>query len=200
MRFIRRSESYLPRGNDVFLYGQDIGGFGGAFKATKGLLEEFPGRVMDSPISEDAMVGMAIGAAISGMRPIVEMQFADFSSIAFNQIANHAGTHYYRTGTPVPDYGSATLRRNSWIWAISQSDGGNSLRSLSWDYCADPGDLFPMPYHLLKESVVIDDPVVFCEHKFLYRWLKTSEIDPEPLPLGVARITRPGKHATVGHL
>ena len=92
----------LRERDDVFLYGQDIGAFGGAFKATKGLHAEFPERVLDSPISEDAMVGMAIGAAISGMRPIVEMQFADFSSIAFNQIANNAGTHYYRTGIPVP--------------------------------------------------------------------------------------------------
>ncbi|NBS87579.1 MAG: alpha-ketoacid dehydrogenase subunit beta, partial [Verrucomicrobia bacterium] len=64
----------------VFLYGQDIGRFGGAFKATKNLAEKFPGRVMDSPISEDAMVGMAVGAAMEGMRPIVEMQFADFST------------------------------------------------------------------------------------------------------------------------
>ncbi|NBZ96858.1 MAG: alpha-ketoacid dehydrogenase subunit beta, partial [Proteobacteria bacterium] len=63
----------------VFLYGQDIGTFGGAFKATKSLAKEFPGRVLDSPISEDAMVGLAIGAAVEGMRPIVEMQFADFS-------------------------------------------------------------------------------------------------------------------------
>jgi len=86
----------------VFLYGQDIGKFGGAFKATKGLQEKWPDRVMDSPISEDAMVGMAIGAAIEGMRPVVEMQFADFSSVAFNQIVNHAATHYYRTGVPVP--------------------------------------------------------------------------------------------------
>ena len=80
---------------EVFLYGQDIGKFGGAFKATKGLQEEFPGRVMDAPISEDAMIGMAVGAAVEGMKPIVEMQFADFSSIAFNQIVNQAATHWY---------------------------------------------------------------------------------------------------------
>ena len=86
----------------VFLYGQDIGKFGGAFKATKGLQEAYPGRVLDAPISEDAMAGVAIGAAIEGARPVLEMQFADFSSIAFNQIVNHAATHYYRTGVPVP--------------------------------------------------------------------------------------------------
>src|ERR1700742_5337564 len=78
----------------VYIYGQDVGQFGGAFKATKGLAKEFPGRVLNAPISEDAMVGTAIGAAIEGMRPIVEMQFADFSSIALNQILNNAGTHY----------------------------------------------------------------------------------------------------------
>src|SRR5205085_7465107 len=70
----------------VYIYGQDVGAFGGAFKATKGLAKEFPGRVLDSPISEDAMVGSAVGAAIEGMRPIIEMQFADFSTVGFNQI------------------------------------------------------------------------------------------------------------------
>jgi len=64
----------------VFIYGQDIGNFGGAFKATKGLAQRFPGRVIDAPISEDAMIGMAVGAAIEGMRPIIEVQFADFST------------------------------------------------------------------------------------------------------------------------
>ena len=81
----------------VFLYGQDIGAFGGAFKATKNLAEAFPGRVLDSPISEDAMLGLAVGAAIEGMRPIIEMQFADFSTAGFNQIVNHAATLYWRT-------------------------------------------------------------------------------------------------------
>src|ERR1035441_7876736 len=75
----------------VFIYGQAVGAFGGAFKATKNLAQRFPGRVIDSPISEDAMLGLAVGAAIQGMRPIVEMQFADFSTPAFNQIVNQIG-------------------------------------------------------------------------------------------------------------
>ena len=100
---IREAQAKLLREDPrVFLYGQDIATFGGAFKATKGLAEEFPGRVYDAPISEDAMIGLAVGAAIEGMRPIVEMQFADFSSVAFNQIVNQAATHFYRTGVPVP--------------------------------------------------------------------------------------------------
>src|SRR6478609_10282606 len=86
----------------VFIYGQDVGPFGGAFKATKGLAKEFPGRVLDSPISEDAMAGLAIGAAIEGMRPILEMQFADFSTVAFNQIVNHAATMFWRTNVSCP--------------------------------------------------------------------------------------------------
>src|SRR5438105_9206710 len=86
----------------VFIYGQDVGSFGGAFKATKNLAQEFPGRVIDAPISEDAMVGAAIGAAIEGMRPIIEMQFADFSTVAFNQIVNQAATLHWRTQVACP--------------------------------------------------------------------------------------------------
>src|SRR5215471_6256326 len=91
---IREAQAHLLREDDrVFIYGQDIAGkFGGAFKSTKGLAEQFPGRILNTPISEDAMVGTAIGAAMEGMRPIVEMQFADFSSIALNQLLNNAGT------------------------------------------------------------------------------------------------------------
>src|SRR5437870_4192212 len=101
---IREAQAKLLRDDErVFIYGQDVGGtFGGAFKATKGLAKEFPGRVLNTPISEDAIVGTAIGAAMQGMRPIVEMQFADFSSIALNQTLNNAGTHYWRTNLPVP--------------------------------------------------------------------------------------------------
>src|SRR6185369_9480426 len=78
---IREAQSHALRDDPrVFIYGQDVGAFGGAFKATKNLAAQFPGRVMDSPISEDAMVGLAVGAAIEGMRPIIEMQFADFST------------------------------------------------------------------------------------------------------------------------
>src|SRR5207245_5857682 len=87
---ILEEHAKLLRDDDrVFIYGQDVGGtFGGAFKATKGLAKEFPGRVLNTPISEDAIVGTAIGAAIQGMRPIIEMQFADVSSAVLNQILN----------------------------------------------------------------------------------------------------------------
>src|SRR5215510_10781442 len=92
----------LAEDSRVFIYGQDVGEFGGAFKATKNLAREFPGRVLDAPISEDAMVGAAVGAAIEGMRPIIEVQFADFSTVGFNQIVNQAATLYWRTNVPCP--------------------------------------------------------------------------------------------------
>ncbi|MDA7931465.1 alpha-ketoacid dehydrogenase subunit beta [Akkermansiaceae bacterium] len=180
----------------VFLYGQDIGNFGGAFKATKGMQEEFETRVLDSPISEDAMIGMAVGAAINGMRPIVEMQFADFSSVAFNQLVNQAGTHYYRTGVPVP----ITVRMPCGGTPGSGPFHSQMVESIYSHY---PGLVVVTPatvadaYQLLKESVRLDDPVIFCEHKFLYRWLKSESFKGDDLPLGKARITRPGKHATV---
>src|SRR5260221_10028838 len=86
----------------VFIYGQDVGAFGGAFKATKNLAQEYPGRVLDAPISEDAIVGAAIGAALEGMRPIIEMQYADFSTIGFNQIVNQAATLFWRSNVACP--------------------------------------------------------------------------------------------------
>ncbi|MDP0490847.1 MAG: transketolase C-terminal domain-containing protein [Verrucomicrobiota bacterium JB023] len=180
----------------VFIYGQDVGDFGGAFKATQGLKAAFPGRVIDSPIAEDAMAGVAIGAALEGMHPIVEMQFADFSSIAFNQMVNHAATYYWRTGTPIP----MTLRLPSGGTPGSGPFHSQMMESL---YAHYPGLVVVAPatvgdaYHMLKESVALEDPVIYCEHKLLYRWLKADNFENDSLPLTKARITRPGKHATV---
>lgn len=180
----------------VFLYGQDIAAFGGAFKATKGLAEKYPGRVVDAPISEDAMAGMAVGASLEGMRPIIEMQFADFSSIAFNQIINQAATHFYRTGMSVP----MTVRLPSGGTAGSGPFHSQSMEAL---YAHYPGIIVVTPatvadaYSMLIESVKLDDPVIYCEHKFLYRWLKSKNMAGDGLPIGKARITRAGKHATV---
>lgn len=194
---IRDAQEELLRTDPrVFLYGQDIGKFGGAFKATKGLQEAFPGRVLDAPISEDAMIGVAVGAAIEGARPIIEMQFADFSSVAFNQIVNQAGTHYYRTGVPVP----ITVRLPS---GGTPGSGPFHSQSMEAIYAHYPGLVVVTPatvadaYSMLIEAVALDDPVIYCEHKFLYRWLKATSYKGDGLPIGKARITRPGKHATV---
>src|SRR5947208_14030957 len=101
---IREAQAKLLREDErVFIYGQDVGGtFGCAFKATKGLAKEFPNRVLNTPISEDAIVGTAIGAAIKWIRPTVDMHFADFSSTELYQILNHAGTPYCLTYIPDP--------------------------------------------------------------------------------------------------
>jgi len=186
----------LARDPRVFVYGQDVGAFGGAFKATKNLAKEFPGRVLDSPISEDAMVGLAIGAAVEGMRPIVEMQFADFSTCGFNQIVNQAATLHYRTGTPCP----IVVRLPS---GGTPGSGPFHSQSMEAIYAHYPGVVVMTPatvedvYTMLLEAVAIDDPVIFCEHKFLYYHLKADKLPDDALPFGKARITRPGRDATV---
>lgn len=180
----------------VFLYGQDIGTFGGAFKATKNLAKEFPGRVLDSPLSEDAIIGVAVGAAIEGMRPIVEMQFADFSTCGFNQIVNQAATLFYRTQVPCP----IVVRLPS-----GGTSGGGPFHSQSMEaiYAHYPGLVVMTPatvedvYSMLLQAVAIDDPVIFCEHKFLYYHLKAEQLPEEALPVGKARIARAGRDATI---
>ena len=123
----------------VFIYGQDVGQFGGAFKATKNLAAEFPGRVMDAPISEDAIVGLAVGAAIEGMRPIIEMQFADFSTVAFNQIVNQAGTLFLAHAGALPHRRPPALRGHLRQRSVSQPEHGDDLRALSRPGGGDAG-------------------------------------------------------------
>ncbi|MCX6895802.1 MAG: alpha-ketoacid dehydrogenase subunit beta [Verrucomicrobia bacterium] len=180
----------------VFIYGQDVGAFGGAFKATKNLAKEFPGRVLDAPISEDAMVGAAVGAAIEGMRPIIEMQFADFSTIGFNQIVNQAATLFWRTQVSCP----IVVRL-----PFGGTSGGGPFHSQSIEtiYAHYPGLVVMTPatvedaYAMLLEAVAIDDPVVFCEHKLLYYHLKAEKLPTEALPVGKARIAREGRDLTI---
>lgn len=195
---IREAQAKLLRDDErVFIYGQDVGGtFGGAFKATKGLAKEFPGRVLNTPISEDAMVGTAIGAALHGMRPVVEMQFADFSSVALNQILNNAGTHYWRTGIPVP----ITVRLPS---GGTKGSGPFHSQSMESIYAHYPGLIVMTPatvedaYTMLIDAVAIDDPVVYCEHKYLYYHLKAAKLPEKGLPTGRARIAREGRDLTI---
>ncbi len=195
---IREAQAHLLREDDrVFIYGQDVGGkFGGAFKATKGLDAEFPGRVLNTPISEDAMIGTAIGAALEGMRPIVEMQFADFSSVALNQILNNAGTQYWRTDIPCP----ITVRLPS---GGTKGSGPFHSQTMEAIYAHYPGIVVMTPatvedaYSMLIEAVAIDDPVVFCEHKYLYYHLKADALPKEALPAGKARVVRPGRDLSI---
>lgn len=180
----------------VFLYGQDIGSFGGAFKATKNLAVEFPGRVMDAPISEDAIVGLGVGAAIEGRRPVIEMQYADFSTVGFNQIINQAATLFWRTNVPCP----ITIRL-----PCGGTSGSGPFHSQTMEtiYAHYPGLIVMTPatvedaYSMLLEAIAIDDPVIFCEHKLLYYHLKADKLPTEALPTGKARIAREGRDMTI---
>jgi pyruvate/2-oxoglutarate/acetoin dehydrogenase E1 component len=180
----------------VFIYGQDVGAFGGAFKATKHLAEKYPGRVLDSPISEDAMVGLAVGAAIGGMKPIIEMQFADFATVGFNQVVNQAATLFWRTNVPCP----ITLRL-----PFGGTSGSGPFHSQSMEaiYAHYPGLIVMTPatvedaYSMLLEAVAIQDPVIFCEHKYLYYHLKAEKLPSEAMPVGKARIARAGRDLTI---
>lgn len=180
----------------VFIYGQDIGAFGGAFKATKNLANEYPGRVIDAPISEDAIIGLGVGAAIEGRRPIIEMQFADFSTVAFNQIVNQAATLYWRTNVPCP----ITVRLPCGGTSGSGPFHSQTMESI---YAHYPGLVVMTPatvedaYSMLLEAVAIDDPVIFCEHKLLYYHLKADKLPSEALPTGKARIAREGRDMTI---
>jgi pyruvate dehydrogenase E1 component beta subunit/2-oxoisovalerate dehydrogenase E1 component beta subunit len=180
----------------VFIYGEDVGQFGGAFKATKNLAAQFPGRVKDAPISEDAIVGFAVGAALEGMRPIVEMQFADFSTVAINQIVNQAGTLFWRTQVPCP----IVVRL-----PCGGTSGSGPFHSQNMEaiYAHYPGLVVVTPatvedaYSMLLEAVALDDPVIFCEHKLLYYHLKAPQLPSEALPIGKARLAREGRDMTI---
>ncbi len=190
---MRKALTEDPR---VFLYGQDIGAFGGAFKVTKDLARDFPDRVLDAPLSEDAIVGVAIGAAIEGMRPVIEMQFADFSTCGLNQIVNHAATLFYRTEVSCP----IVVR----LPAGGTSGGGPfHSQSLEAIYAHFPGLVVMTPatvedaYSMMLEAIAIDDPVIFCEHKLLYNHLKAKSLPTEGLATGKARVARHGRDVTI---
>jgi pyruvate/2-oxoglutarate/acetoin dehydrogenase E1 component len=181
----------------VLVMGEDIGVFGGAFKVTDGFIDEFgPGRVMDTPLAESGIVGTAVGAAVVGMRPICEMQFADFVSCGFDQLVNVAGKMYYRQGLPV----NITVRLPSG----GGFSGGpfHSQNPEAW-FMHSPGMKVVAPSTaqdakgLLISAIRDHNPVVYLEHKHLYRRVK-GEV-PDGLyetPL-TARIARAGSDLTV---
>ncbi len=191
----------MRRDPKVFVLGEDVGPYGGAFGVTQGLSEEFGEmRVIDTPISESAIVGVSIGAALRGYRPVAEMQFADFISCAFDQIVNQAATLRYRYGG-----------RASVPIVIRAPSGGNvggglyhSQNPEAW-FIHRPGLKVVAPSTaydakgLLKAAIRDDNPVVYFEHKYLYRRAKgpVPEGDEEVVPIGVAATRREGSDATV---
>jgi 2-oxoisovalerate dehydrogenase E1 component beta subunit len=188
----------MRRDPAVFLLGEDIGIYGGAFKATAGLVDEFgPARVVDTPLAESAIVGAAIGAAYTGMRPVVEMQFMDFIACCFNQITNFAAKSHYRWGAPVP----MVIRG-----PVGGGVHGGPFHSQNPEmyFAHTPGLKVVEPatardaYGLLKSAIRDNNPVLFLEHKFLYRRVKEEIVEDGPaIPLGVAAVARPGRDLSV---
>lgn len=183
---------------DVVVYGEDVGSFGGAFKVTLGLQKEFGAdRVFDTPISESAILGSAVGMATQGLRPVVELQFVDFGMTAVHHILNNAGPTHYRTGIAVP----MTVRA-----PCGGGFGGGPFHSEELEalFCYMPGikvvyPAFPSDARGLIYSSVLDpNPVIYLENKYLYRHVKEMMLDKfEPVPIGVAHVCRAGGDAVV---
>jgi 2-oxoisovalerate dehydrogenase E1 component beta subunit len=190
----------MRRDPKVFVLGEDVGAYGGAFGVTQGLHEEFgDARVVDTPISESAIVGISVGAAMRGYRPVAEMQFADFIACAFDQIVNQAATLRYRYG------GRASVP----IVIRAPSGGGvggglyHSQNPEAW-FIHRPGLKVVAPATafdakgLLKAAIRDDNPVIYFEHKYLYRRAKGPvPAEDEIVPIGVAATRREGDDITL---
>ncbi|OGB91845.1 MAG: pyruvate dehydrogenase [candidate division NC10 bacterium RIFCSPLOWO2_12_FULL_66_18] len=188
----------MERDERVFLIGEDIGVYGGAFKITMGFLEKFgEDRVIDTPIAESAIVGSAVGAALMGLRPVVEMQFSDFIACGFDQIVNMAAKFHYRTGTSVPlvirgpsgggVHGGPFHSQNPEGWFVHVP--GLKVLAPSTPYDAKG---------LLKAAIRDPDPVIYFEHKYLYRRIKGKVPDDDfTVPIGKAEVKREGADLSV---
>lgn len=189
----------MRRDPRVFLLGEDIAQFGGSYKVTQGLLDEFgPERVRNTPISEAAIVGAAVGAALTGMRPVAELMYVDFSGIAMDQIANQAAKNRYMFGgkARVP----MVLRTQG---GTGRSSAAQHAQSLEAWFIHIPGLKVVMPATpadakgLLKSAIRDDNPVIFIEHKLLYPEVGEVPEGESLVPLGVADVKRPGQDVTV---
>ena len=188
----------MARDERVFLLGEDIGAYGGAFKVTDGLQERFgEARVVDTPISESAIVGSAIGASYMGMRPVAEIQFIDFIACCFDMLTNFAATSRYRNGAGVP-----IVVRGPCGGGVS----GGPFHSLNPEsfFLNTPGLKMVEPSTaydakgLLKAAIRDDDPVLYFEHKYLYRRIKDEVPDDDYIvPLGKAAIRREGSDLSI---
>lgn len=190
----------MRRDPKVFVLGEDVGEYGGAFGVTQGLFDEFgESRVVDTPISESAIVGISIGASLRGYRPVAEMQFADFISCGFDQISNQAATLRYRYGgrASVPIVvrapcggnvgGGLYHSQNPEAWFVHRP--GLKVVAPSTPYDAKG---------LLKAAIRDDNPVVYFEHKYLYRRAKGAVPEgDEMVPIGVAATRREGDDITL---
>ena len=190
----------LARDERVFILGEDIGGYGGAFKVTEGFLAQFgEERVIDMPISEIAIVGVAAGAAHMGMRPVCEMQFIDFMSNAYSILTNYVATARYRAGglpTPIVVRGPSGGGVRGGPFHSQNAEAG---------YLHTPGLKIVCPATardakgLIKSAIRDEDPVLYLEHKYLYRRIKEDLPEGEELltPIGRARVAREGADLSI---
>ena len=188
----------MERDSAVFLLGEDIGEYGGAFKVTKGFLEHFGGgRVVDTVLAESAILGAATGAALVGMRPVAEMQFADFVTCGFNQLVNNTASIHYRWNLPVPMvvrlpsgagiHGGPFHSRNPEAWFFHQP--GLKLVAPSTPYDAKG---------LIKAAIRDQNPVLYFEHKRLYRHIKGEVPDADyVVEIGKGDVKRNGNDISV---
>jgi 2-oxoisovalerate dehydrogenase E1 component beta subunit len=189
----------MERDERVYLLGEDIGAYGGAFKVTEGFIERFgPERVMDTPIAEETIVGMAIGSAMEGFRPVAEFQYADFMTSGYDEIVTAAAKYHYRSGVPLP----MVLRGPS--GGGVRASAFHSSNPEPW-FAHAPGlkvicPAFPSDAKgLLKSAVRDDNPCVFFEHKWIYRRIKeVVPDDPDFLvPIGQAKVRREGTDVSI---
>lgn len=188
----------MERDPAVVLLGEDIGVYGGAFKVTAGLLEKFGWeRVIDTPISETAIVGAAVGMSYLGLRPVVEMQFIDFIASAFNHITNYAAKSHYLRGAPVP-----MVIRGPAGGGVHGGPFHSANPEMYFVHTPGLKVVYPATAYdakgLLKSAVRDNNPVLFFEHKLLYRRIKEElPADDYTLPIGKAAICRAGRDLTI---
>jgi 2-oxoisovalerate dehydrogenase E1 component beta subunit len=188
----------MARDQNVFLMGEDIGAFGGAFKVTDGLMQKYgEARVIDSPISEIALVGAAAGAGHMGMRPVVEMQFIDFIANAYDMLTNYVATARYRAFLPTPMVvrgPSGGYVRGGPFHSQNPEAGFIHTPGLKVVYPATAADA----KGLMKAAIRDDDCVLFFEHKYLYRRIKgVMPAGDHVVPIGKARVAREGTDVSI---
>src|SRR5207247_1913140 len=189
----------MERDSSVFMLGEDIGVYGGAFKVTEGFIDHFgPERVIDTPIAEDTIIGMSVGAAMEGLRPVAELQYSDFITCGFDELVAVAGKYHYRSGVPLP--------------MVVRGPSGGGVRASAFHsqnpepWFAHAGGLkvicpaFPTDAKgLLKAAIRDDNPCVFFEHKWIYRRIK-EQVPEDPdftVPIGEAAVKREGDDVSI---
>jgi 2-oxoisovalerate dehydrogenase E1 component beta subunit len=189
----------MERDERVYLLGEDIGVYGGAFKVTEGFIERFgEDRVIDTPIAEETIIGMAVGSAMEGFRPVAEFQYADFMSSGYDEMTTVLSRYHYRSGVPLP--------------VVLRGPSGGGVRASSFHstnpepWIAHAGGIkvvcpaFPADAKgLLKSAIRDDNPVAFLEHKWIYRRIK-EQVPEDPdflVPIGEALVRREGTDVSV---